>query len=112
MRRCVAADVRRGVTGSEGAWSVTDDDAIEFGEFDNGEFPDPVETDAKLIRLLAGWFAGGYFPPKEALPVSAYWPAGEQEYPWESEDAWELVTDVDRDAFLSVVRRILTGKDN
>lgn len=80
MRRCFIADVRHGPTEREGAWIVTDDDDIEVRQSDNGELPDPVETDAKWIRLLAGWFAGGYFPPKEALPISAYWPAGEKEH--------------------------------
>jgi hypothetical protein len=88
------------------------DDSIESGEMNNNEFRDPDETDAEWIRLLAEWFAGGYFPSEDELPLSACWPAGEQQYPWESEDAWALVTDVDRDGFLSIIRRILTGKNN
>jgi len=96
---------------SRGCRPVTDD-SIESGDIDNNEFRDPDETAAEWIRLLAEWFAGGYFPSEEELPVSACWPAGEHEYPWESEDAWALVTDVDRDAFLSIIRRILTGQDN
>ena len=88
------------------------DESVESGDIDDNEFRGPDETDAEWIRLLAEWFAGGCFPSEDELPVSACWPAGEQEYPWESEDAWALVSDVDRDAFLSIIRRILTGKDN
>ena len=88
------------------------DESIESVDTNNNEFRDPDETDAEWIRLLAEWFAGGYFPSEDELPVSACWPAGEQQYPWESEDAWALVTDVDRDAFLSIIRRIVASKDN
>lgn len=88
------------------------DDSVESGDIGNIEFPDPDETDAEWVRLCADWFAGGYFPPEDEFPVSACWPAGEQQYPWESEDAWALVTDVDREAFVSTIRLILTGKDN
>ena len=87
-------------------------ESIESFDIDDNEFRDPDETDAQWIRLLAGWFAGGFFPSEDELPVSACWPAGEQQYPWESEDAWALVADVDRDAFLSVIRRIFTGHDS
>ena len=83
------------------------DGNVEFANEDYSEFGDPDETDAEWIRLLAGWFAKGHFPSADELPVSACWPASEYDHPWESEAAWALVTDVDRQAFMTDINRIL-----
>lgn len=88
------------------------DDESESVDMDDNEFRDPDETDAGWIRLLAEWFTKGYFPSEDELPVSASWPFGGPEYPWESEDAWALVTDVDRQAFMENIHRILRKGKN
>lgn len=80
---------------------------MESWNEDFNEFGDPDETDAEWIRLLAGWFAEGHFPSADELPVSACWPADEHEHPWESEEAWALVTDVDRQAFMKHINKVL-----
>jgi|OM-RGC.v1.033232875 hypothetical protein len=68
------------------------------------EWDDPDQQDAESIRLLAEWFKAGYFPSLDELPISARAPFGGPLYPWNSEDAWTVMKDVDRDWFMDKLK--------
>lgn len=74
------------------------------------DYADPVVVDADSIQQLDTWFRKGYFPTVDQLFISAGLPFGGKRYPWQVEEAWELVKNVDRRKFLDIVRQIFDAE--
>jgi hypothetical protein len=73
----------------------------------NNDYADPVTLDAQWIVELAKWFKDGATITADELPISASLPFGGVEYPWQSEEAWALVSGVNRESFLAKIAEIL-----